>query len=44
MRCQRCGADTRVRSHRVDEFTGYLCDGCRERWDELVAPAPGTSP
>jgi len=44
MRCQRCGADTHVRSHRVDEFTGYLCEGCRERWDELETSVREPSP
>jgi len=40
MRCQRCGADTRVRTHRVDSYTGYLCDACQDRWDDLAESGP----
>jgi len=35
MKCERCGADTYVERHEVDGFTGYLCDSCRDAWDEI---------
>ena len=37
MRCERCGSDEPVERYDVGEFTGYLCQDCREIWDELVA-------
>lgn len=39
MNCERCGEDTRVEKHDVDGFTGYLCEECRQVWDELQTEA-----
>lgn len=36
MKCERCGASTQVDQYDVDGFTGYLCDECRDVWDELT--------
>lgn len=35
MKCERCGADTSVERHEVDDFAGYLCEECRAVWDRL---------
>lgn len=35
MKCERCGTDTHVEQYDVDGFTGYLCDECREAWNEI---------
>lgn len=35
MKCERCGAHTNVERHEVDDYTGYLCEECREIWDQL---------
>lgn len=36
MKCNRCGADTSVEKYDIDGFIGYLCDDCREVWDEMA--------
>jgi len=35
MECERCGDTTNVERYDIDGFTGYLCDGCRDVWDEI---------
>lgn len=35
MECERCRSDTNVEKYEVDDFAGYLCDACRDEWDEL---------
>ena len=35
MDCERCGANTDVKKHDVDGFTGYLCEECRQTWVKL---------
>ncbi|QOS11076.1 small CPxCG-related zinc finger protein [Haloferax gibbonsii] len=37
MWCERCGRDTTVRRHAVDEFTGFLCSDCRVVWDRFTS-------
>lgn len=36
MRCERCGTDGHVERHQVDEFTGLLCEDCREAWEQFT--------
>jgi transposase-like protein len=36
MNCERCGKDTTLHNYEVDGFTGYLCEGCAETWDEIT--------
>lgn len=36
MKCERCGEDTHVEEYDIDGFSGYLCDECREVWDEIT--------
>lgn len=35
MKCERCGADTQVKKHDVDGFTGYLCADCWDAWNKI---------
>ncbi len=35
MKCERCGEDTSVERYDVDGFTGYLCDGCQDKWEMI---------
>lgn len=39
MKCERCGTDGHVELYEVDEYAGYLCDDCREVWNEIVSEA-----
>ena len=35
MKCERCGADKSVERYDVGEFTGYLCEECKEVWTQI---------
>lgn len=35
MRCGRCQKNKQTERYDVDGFTGYLCDECRDEWEEI---------
>ena len=35
VKCERCGNTTHVERYDVDRFTGFLCDDCRDVWNEI---------